>query len=576
MIKYNNSNINDWYYDTSDLVKVYKGGAVCYYKVGGTPPSPTSQTPCFAVVDDISQYQDTEFEDVFNNADGKWYKLNNLGQYEKYGVYGSGKNITYYEGKLTVDDGYEYQYSGGSWVNVGEVSGNTRLPQGYTEVEYVENASSAYINTNLVLLENVGDSFEIKLKTYFTPYSNDFEYLFGTEQTSSPYTGIQLRYYKRNLQYNGDSNVVWTHIYNGDGTSGVTASCSSINATNGGNPLTLFCGLWSTGPWRFGRGKIYSFTVTKNNSIVRDLVPCKRDSDSKYGMYDIVGGSFYISPNSYLLSGGSATTDIVYPLYYDEKQDPPNNVSFSSMTEAEEYECPWVGMKAKIDGDNYIFSGDSTSGYEWVYKASRLPQGYTEVEYLENSSYVANTKSTTRFNVIGDSASGNIYTIIYDMEDDGGSHYMELFGNNVNVFMQKITQNWANKCIHFKYYGLYAYVEATPLSTKAMIEMDSSSIVITDITASTSTTTTYGGSLSNVNETHYGVFCFYNTSDSGAHSMVGKIYEIKIESSTHVLKNNYIPCYRDSDNKVGLYDIVGGAFYYDESNELTLSVGPEV
>lgn len=41
MIKYNNNTINDWYYDTSDLVKVYKGGAVCYYKVGSVvPPTP--------------------------------------------------------------------------------------------------------------------------------------------------------------------------------------------------------------------------------------------------------------------------------------------------------------------------------------------------------------------------------------------------------------------------------------------------------------------------------------------------------------------------------------------------------
>ena len=87
MIKYNNSNINDWYYDTSNIIKVYRNNAVCYYKISGTPPSPTAQTPCFAVVDDITQYSDTEFEDVFNKADDKWYKLNNLNQYEEYGLY---------------------------------------------------------------------------------------------------------------------------------------------------------------------------------------------------------------------------------------------------------------------------------------------------------------------------------------------------------------------------------------------------------------------------------------------------------------------------------------------------------
>jgi hypothetical protein len=95
MIKYNENSINDWFYASDNIIKVYRNNAVCYYKISGTPPSPTAQTPCYAVVEDISQYSDTEFEDVFNKADGKWYKLNNLNQYEQYGVYGSGRTITY-------------------------------------------------------------------------------------------------------------------------------------------------------------------------------------------------------------------------------------------------------------------------------------------------------------------------------------------------------------------------------------------------------------------------------------------------------------------------------------------------
>lgn len=589
MIKYNNNTINDWYFYTSDIVKVYRNNAICYYKitVGG------GQVPCFAVVDDITLYSETEFEDVFNKADNKWYKLNNLSQYEQYGIYGSGRTITTYDGKLTIDDGYEYMYSGGSWINVGEVSGSTatlpdvsfvlnynaknydatthsipqtsgqtkgidaicnynpnniidnssngyvsvtgntrltisggttslarsnnqtgctmtivskartdnvnesysiitnrgsysdmnwmwrypangiflhgsssystvtyytptsaspitasvrvswdgsvkqqindwtnngsysgafqygstsnsgalfcdylkqnaefwkgdfywvymshevltdeqiqqvinyneggggqpiypleyvvredppdnlvfstmaeaeayecpwvgmkatidgdkyifsgdsqsgyewvykpsRLPQGYTEVEYIENTSTAYINTEVLLYDSTTNSYNIQCKCYFQPYGNDFEYLFGTEETSSPYVGVTFRYYQRNIQYaSSPDNVLWTHVDNGDGTSGITASCSSTTATNGNNPLTLFCGLWSTGPWRNGRGKIYSFKVTKNSTLVRDLVPCKRDSDDKYGMYDIVNDVFYLSPNNVDFSGGN-------------------------------------------------------------------------------------------------------------------------------------------------------------------------------------------------------------------------------------------------------------------------------
>ena len=79
---------------------------------------------CYGVTDDISEYTGT-FKDVFDKSSDTWYKLNNLNEYEEYGVYGNGRNITTYEGKLTIDGDYEYQYTNGSWVNVGEVSGNT-------------------------------------------------------------------------------------------------------------------------------------------------------------------------------------------------------------------------------------------------------------------------------------------------------------------------------------------------------------------------------------------------------------------------------------------------------------------
>ena len=44
MIKYNTKTINDWNFDSSNIVKVYHNGAVCYYKLEGSP-SPTGQTP---------------------------------------------------------------------------------------------------------------------------------------------------------------------------------------------------------------------------------------------------------------------------------------------------------------------------------------------------------------------------------------------------------------------------------------------------------------------------------------------------------------------------------------------------
>ena len=58
--------------------KIYLGD-ILLYPTGG-------YKVCYAVVDNISQYSDREFDDVYDKATEKWYKLNNLNQYEQYGV----------------------------------------------------------------------------------------------------------------------------------------------------------------------------------------------------------------------------------------------------------------------------------------------------------------------------------------------------------------------------------------------------------------------------------------------------------------------------------------------------------
>lgn len=44
MIKYNNNNINDWYYDSNDIAKVYYNGNVTYQRVFKSPPEPQYRT----------------------------------------------------------------------------------------------------------------------------------------------------------------------------------------------------------------------------------------------------------------------------------------------------------------------------------------------------------------------------------------------------------------------------------------------------------------------------------------------------------------------------------------------------
>ena len=392
MIKYNNSNINDWYFYTSDIVKVYRNNAVVFYKFDSEQGG---YKVCYAVVDDITQYSDTEFEDVYDKATEKWYKLNNLNQYEQYGVYGSGRTITYYDGKLTVDDGYEYQYSGGSWVNVGEVSGSTAtLPDVTFSVNY--NAKAYDANTKTLAKTNGQLADTDAVITAGTPTVHD-DYLTIASNTRATISGYQTYFNRDNsnpnltiiskqrtdgsnchMFANRDSNYNWMYrpysnkltlhgvsetgsiavttqpviesvrvdssrnVKYNDYTNNTTSTTSSFSygSTNGGK-FALFAGYATlTGEWFVG----YFYWVYMSQNTLTD------DQIQQVIAYN---------------EGGGGQTD--YPLYYDEIADPLDNLTFSSMTEATEYaynNCVYDGMKATINGDRYYFDSEDENG--WV------------------------------------------------------------------------------------------------------------------------------------------------------------------------------------------------------------------
>lgn len=617
MIKYNNSNINDWYYEEDNLIKVYRNGAVCYYKVttsGGT----SGQTPCYAVVDDISQYSETEFEDVFNKADEKWYKLNNLGNYEKYGVYGSGRNITYYDGKLTIDDGYEYIYSGSSWTNVGEVSGSSRVPSGYVELTYAEvtkqtsNSSNAFtVPIDLQATNNY--IFE------FTPLNWEDSYyghvLGGNDgSTAFPKWGIFkldngwgdmtkrfiCAFWNYNLETRRDSPGGNYRVYTGVKSkftmnlhNYTVGEGADIKVENEGyepythTSTTIFKSGYSV---QTGVYNIDVFSTTDGNSAyisslqfhnlkvetsggtsVYDYLPVKRTSDDKVGLYDIVNNTFN-APSAFTLTAGDEASHITYPLYYDEIQDPPNNLSLSSMTEAEEYQCPWVGMVASIDGSRYIFSGDSTSGYEWVYQASRLPVGYTEVEYIEST-------STSQKPYIDTGFKPNQNTrVIADFQYTQTNTHPRCFGcgpwNGLAYIFNAENGISSNGEWRWKFGNTSSWL-LTGVRTdfnRHTVEINDGKLYLDNAQIGSTTVTTF--QLTD----NIGLFGFIQNGTLGGTSsgeyMTGKFYSFKIYDNGTLVRD-LVPCVRDSDSKAGMYDIAGDSFYYSP-NSYNFAAGPTV
>lgn len=79
----------------------------------------------FDITNNIATYARRDFKSVFDTMSNKWYMLNNLNNYEEYGIYGDSFD-TYYTGKLVIVNNREYEWNGTEWVDLGEVTGEQR------------------------------------------------------------------------------------------------------------------------------------------------------------------------------------------------------------------------------------------------------------------------------------------------------------------------------------------------------------------------------------------------------------------------------------------------------------------
>lgn len=444
MIKYNNNQILYWYFADDNIVKVYRNNAIVFYKVSGGSPTPEYKV-CFAVVDDITQYQETEFEDVYDKATKKWYKLNNLNQYEEYGAYGSGRSVTTYKGKLTIDEGYEYEWNGSEWVNLGEVTGSSRVPSGYVELTYAQtskiNSSSSSSNAFTVPI----DLQETNNYIYeFTPLNwgeSYYGHMIGGNDNSTNFPkwgifkldngwGTETKrfvsaFWNYNLESRGSSPGGNYRVYNNvkskftmnlhnytvgqgadikvenEGYETVTHTSTTIlrsgySVTSGIYNIDVF----STSDGNSGYialEQFHNLKVETNEGVaVYDYVPCKRNSDNKVGLYDVVNNAFY-SPSAFTLTAGEEASHTEYPKYYSEKSDPLNNLTFNTLDEAKTYaynNCVYDGMRATIDGNIYYFDSKDKNG--WV----KLTEYFTvdlNSQWQDSTSYGSLSSDTANY-----------------------------------------------------------------------------------------------------------------------------------------------------------------------------------
>lgn len=178
----------------------------------------------------------------------------------------------------------------------------SNLPIGYTKLEYLQSDGTNWINTQVI---PVVGSTKLKLKAQFTEINSAAQFLTGSFKSNASvsnfaiYDSSDTHSFCLNLT-NGnnygasDTNV---HTYILDSITGKIEFDNSektvTNTSLNNLPIILFGRNNDGSKDRLAKAKIYSCKIWENDILIRDFVPCQRDSDQKQGLFDLVNGIFY-------------------------------------------------------------------------------------------------------------------------------------------------------------------------------------------------------------------------------------------------------------------------------------------
>ena len=179
-----------------------------------------------------------------------------------------------------------------------------------------------------------------------------------------------------------------------------------------------------------------------------------------------------------------------------------------------------------------------------------LPSEYQQVEYIEGTGtqylvidYIAsgNTKTKGKFKIM-DTSKG---AFLFGSRDEKGEYFYGL--------------NWGGG-IPYKYYNSYYYGTITNKTIDNEIHTfykDKGDLYIDDVL------TLHINDKAFTTPSKMNVFGCYNGVTKGYLPAIARIYDLQFYDED-ILKVDLIPCYRKSDNVIGMYDLVNNKFYINQ------------
>ena len=294
-----------WFYDTDDTASM---SILCYYSsldgaYGGQDSTCQTDGPFSCIAGYGSIIQSSDIWADWGNATGKGVDFANgkaCGPCPA-GTYSAAGDTT------CTPCATNYTSSAGASVcvpmtyNINYVlNGGSSVPSTYTQLEYLESTGTQWIDTGLTVKQNSRAEFEYQF------VGNDWNFVFG--QVGAPGTNVCSHclgyrsdriWWFTNSDFDFRDNEKHKVVFASDGNAYkdnvVIATRGEYVAYQDQTMLMFAERNDAEGGYIIHKGKvkIYDLKFYEGDSIVRNFIPARRNSDNVLGMYDTVSGTFF-------------------------------------------------------------------------------------------------------------------------------------------------------------------------------------------------------------------------------------------------------------------------------------------
>ena len=431
------------------------------------------------------------------------------------------------------------------------------LPDGYTQLEYIESSGTQYIDTGIK--GNGTTKVHIKTRYYTTTSTGGSGRIFGSRDAAAvnafavgsasgtASTSSTVAFFFGNQSYLvTDKPIIldeWLDIV-------FDKTTHNINGVDYGDPyndetfetpqtLKIF-GFDNSGTMGVGYVDITYCQLWNNNILVRNFIPAKRNSDNVIGMYDTVSNRFFTNQGTGNFIAGP-------------------NVS----------KTPYSN---KVYLEDSIKDGLSSLNVYGKAIQSNIPEGYTELEYLQSDGasylivpYRVNNKTVfyCRYNAVqkGPQTADAVFGVTDSPTTNiAYNGILRLIGASFN------RMGWGDNTI-----GSVIDVPTAPKDFDIWYEVlyDQNELYQDGTLYATSATDP-----STVWSANYDLGIFARKGSTVTMPAIVKISSVWAKEDGEY-KINLVPAKRNNDNVLGMYDKVSGQFFTNEGTGAFVA-GPEV